>query len=721
MPSTPPQLSANAKEAIKVGLAIVITYGLALRFAWMSPTWAAIAVAFISQPGEGQSLYKGMLRAVGTFVAFFWGLFLLALFPQDRWLLLIATSPVLGYFTYRMKGQNDYLWFVAGFVTPMIIMAGPSAPGHAFEFASYRTLETLIGIGVWALISTFIWPVTNLGTLKSATDKLLATQQKVLEGCHQAVIGNSPANPLPSLQSQEAQLVTQVGSLIDVVAAETYEVRGVRNSWKRLHTGALSFMQASNRLQFGARDLQQVAMQAVLPGLGEFFSELDARLAEAQSLLVGKPPARQCQQVSLEVTTNALDGLDHFQKAAVLAAKIELESLDTHTRSTVECFQEIKGHETPESNASVASARGKIRGPLGFKPIDRDQLTAAVVVVISMWAGFRSWVYINPPGHVSWFQFIPNLMLAVMRGPQMRFFPLKGFAYAYLVGMAVYVFIMPQLSGFAELGLLLFAFSFITVYYFPHATPAFFLAMFTMFGISNQQTYDVASMMNMYLFTMGGILLVYALSYLVGSPRQEKTFLRMAARFFRSCEYLTSHWADPTSLLGRMKEAYHRREVQTVPQKMALWGDQIDAKRFPKNSPEQVTKLVASLQVIAYRIEDLIQLRGAQQADLAVREIGDDMRQWREVVDAAFRQWSEVPEADPGHDLRERVSDRLAKLNDRIQQLVEHARPGEVGDAETRSFYQLLGTYRGLTEAGVAYAGVARKIDWAEWREERFE
>ena len=202
-------MSPNAKEGIKVGLAIVITYGLALRFAWMSPTWAAIAVAFIAQPGEGQSLYKGLMRALGTFVAFFTSLFLLSLFPQNRWMLLIATSPVMGFFAYKMKGQNEYLWFVAGFVTPMIMMAGPAEPGHAFEFAAYRTLETLIGIGVWALVSTFLWPVTNLGTLKSATDKLLATHQKVLESCRQAIAGAPSAESLSGLQSQEAQLVTQ--------------------------------------------------------------------------------------------------------------------------------------------------------------------------------------------------------------------------------------------------------------------------------------------------------------------------------------------------------------------------------------------------------------------------------------------------------------------------------------------------------------------------------
>ena len=714
-------LSANAKEGIKVGLAIVITYGLALQFAWMSSSWAAIAVAFIAQPGEGQSLYKGLMRALGTFVAFFSSLFLLALFPQDRWMLLIATSPVMGFFAYKMKGQNEYLWFVAGFVTPMIMMAGPAEPGHAFEFAAYRTLETLIGIGVWALVSTFLWPVTNLSTLKSATDKLLATHRKVLHDCQQAIAHAPSAGSLSGLQSQEAQLVTQVGSLIDVVAAETYEVRGVRQSWKRLHDATLSFMQRSSRLHSGASDLRQIDTEAVLPRLRELFSELDARFGEARSLFEGKPPARPCQHVSLDVQTKALPALDHFQRAAVAVAKTELEALDKHTRTMVECARDINGHEKAKPIARVAAERSKIRGPLGLRPLDRDQLAAGVIVVISMWAGTLIWIYVNPPGHVSWFQFIPNITLAALRNPQARFFPLKMFAYCYLVAMAVYVFIMPQLSSFAELGVVLFVFSFITVYYFPKLSAVLFLSMFTMFGISNQQTYDFASMMNTYAFTMSGIMLVYALTYLVGSPRPEKTFLKQTRRFFRSCERLMSHAAEPGSFVEQVKRAYHRQELRTLPGKMAIWGKQIDSKKFPKNSTDQVTSLVASLYLLAYRIEDFLEVQGVHQADVLVRELGDDIRTWRAVVEHAFQQWSDVPETDPGKDLRGSVSERLAKLNARIEEVLARARPGEVGDTESRNFYQLLGTFRNLTQAGVAHADHARDMDWAHWREERFE
>ena len=119
-------LSTNAKEAIKIALAITIAYYVALRFSWMSPTWAAIAVAFISLPTAGQSLQKGLLRMGGTLLAMFVGLFYLGMFPQDRWLFFVSFSPYLAFVSYKMTGKNgQYLWFIAAMVSIMIITAGP--------------------------------------------------------------------------------------------------------------------------------------------------------------------------------------------------------------------------------------------------------------------------------------------------------------------------------------------------------------------------------------------------------------------------------------------------------------------------------------------------------------------------------------------------------------------------------------------------------------------
>ena len=59
-------ISIKAKEAIKVSLAFVLVYFIALQLGWMNPYWAGFAVAMIALPTAGQSIHKGMLRLWGT-------------------------------------------------------------------------------------------------------------------------------------------------------------------------------------------------------------------------------------------------------------------------------------------------------------------------------------------------------------------------------------------------------------------------------------------------------------------------------------------------------------------------------------------------------------------------------------------------------------------------------------------------------------------------------
>ena len=48
------------------------------------------------------------------------------------------------------------------------------------------------------------------------------------------------------------------------------------------------------------------------------------------------------------------------------------------------------------------------------------------------------------------------------------------------------------------------------------------------------------------------------------------------------------------------------------------------------------------------------------------------------------------------------------------------AAEGELSDRDGEHLYRLLGAYRGLSEAGIEYAGTAEGIEWGRWRESRF-
>jgi uncharacterized membrane protein YccC len=173
-------LSRKAKEAIKTALAMTIAYGIALSMDWDKAMWAGFTVAFVSLSTIGQSINKAALRVVGTLVAVVVSLTLIAWFPQDRWLLIVAMVALVGVCTYMMAGpSHQYFWHVLAFVTVIIVMSSNADPELAFNTAMLRAQETGLGVLVYGLVSVFLWPNDSRADFEAVVKKYAATQQKL--------------------------------------------------------------------------------------------------------------------------------------------------------------------------------------------------------------------------------------------------------------------------------------------------------------------------------------------------------------------------------------------------------------------------------------------------------------------------------------------------------------------------------------------------------------
>jgi uncharacterized membrane protein YccC len=381
-----PALSSNAKQAIKIALAMTIAYYIGMRLAWMNPTWAAISVAFISLPTAGQSLNKGALRMGGTLLALAAGLFYLGLFPQDRWYFLLAFTPYLAFVTYKMTGrEGQYFWFVAAFVSMMIVTAGPGSSQYAFEFAVFRTLETMMGIAVWTLVSVFIWPRSNLGTLESVGRQLLETEGKLVGGLRDSIAAHDSAETMRPLRESAGKLETGLHQAIGSAASESYEVREVRRLWDHLHAASLSTIEILDRLHFASSDLRPIDLHAVLPGLGALLDEIQARFVEASRVLGGAAPTRSCQAIAFSLDDTATESLDHFHRAAVEVARHALERLEGLSRDTLGTVRALRGQGAEEASPAPTPDSAPITGPFGLPPLDPDRVRATITVVASMW------------------------------------------------------------------------------------------------------------------------------------------------------------------------------------------------------------------------------------------------------------------------------------------------------------------------------------------------
>jgi uncharacterized membrane protein YccC len=719
------KLSTRTKEAIKTGLAMAIAYGIALQMDWDRPYWASFAVAFISLPTAGQSLHKGALRMLGTLVAGVAALTLIALFPQERWWFMVFLSVFIGFCTYLMTGKkNQYFYQVMAFVCVIICFDGGANSLNAFETAMARIQQTGMGILVYTLVSVFLWPRTTGGEVYDASRRLVAVQGGLFESYRARTAGKGPGEDYRSQRMQEMQSLTRLAQALEAAEVDSYEVWAARHQWQCFLLDSKALSEVLERWREGLTEIDKLDLNKLLPNLEALSTELELRFEQIEGMLAGEAPAQALQLIALSADKAELAVRSHFERAALAVAKAQFDRLEALSRSLFDCVQDIKGFSRQSSMPSHDKVPRERLAP------DPDRIGAVVRVLAGLWLAFLIWVYLDPPGHASFVVMAVSMGLGLARFPQLPVS--KTFLPAlFSCGFAgvVYLFVMPHLSGFLQLGLMIFAVTFGIAYLFH--TPqqglsrAFGLAFFAVLtSIANQQTYNFANFASSTAMIGLVLALLLVTSYIPFRPQPEKACRRFMRRFFRQAEFLMSRmaldrepakgWAERWKMMG------YQNDIMELPQKLAAWAGQIDQRLFPGNTPEQVEQLVNSLHALALRIKGLLNARDIPQSTRLVRELIDDVRAWRMAIEELFHRWYDDPATESDVDLQERLTIGIKGLETRIDQALTLAEQGEIGPEDYKNFYQLIGSYRGLSEAVVAHAKVAGGINWAQWREERF-
>lgn len=717
-------MSTPAKEAVKTALAFALAYGLALKTGWMSPMWVGLTVAMIALPSAGQSLQKGILRLAGTVPGCIAALAIFGLAPQSRWLVLALTCAWMFFTTYMMLSRPDkaYLWNVAGF-TCLIIMTGSfESPTDVFERAESRTLATVVGIVIYTLVTTFLWPRSNAGAIRKALGELLSTQRERFNALRRRASDDAAASSLRDLHLREVHGLAALAQSLQAEGSESHQVREIRPHLERLRSLSNAIMDCLDRLETSAP--ARADLRASLPGVEELLDEIDARFASMAALLSEEGEPHSLAEVPLKLDRDALERLQPLDRAALVVAKGQLQALDTLTAQALTCMHQLASRT--RADEPRAPLEEKLPDQATSTSFDLDHLRGAAFVAATLVAGFLLWVFVNPPGHTSWLM-LPGVVAMMVAGTQQvsaKVF-LRPTAIALALGIGIYVFVLPRISTFAELGVVLFACMFVVNYFFK-GVGRFAGMIGVLMGVSvqQQQAYSFAAAANNYVFTLSAFVLVYVMSYMIQSPRPEKAVLYLVRRFFRSAGFLmaSASNATPTGAgrLGRWRTAWHRQELQWLPAKIAAWSKAIDRDAFPSNTPEHAEDMVIGLQAVAYRIDELLDVRGTVSTESFAVELADDLRTWRARLESTLAEWGSRPDSLAADGLREHLSGWRRELEERIDATARAAEASKVDDVEWGRFYALLGGYRGVSAALLSYGESARQIDWAAWREERF-
>ena len=650
---------------------------------------------------------------------------IIGLFPQDRWGLLLALSAWVGFCTYKMGApKRPYFWIICAIVFVIVVVDGGTNSVDAFDTAVIRALETGLGVLVYGLVTVFLWPNSSRADFEAAVLKLASTQHQVFQSYFAIMKSQGAAEDADPLKAQSFQLQARCDELLASAETDSYAVWEVRRQWRRYRRLATDLTETMERWREGFPELQELDLDRLLPNLKGFGEEIALRFAQFERMLAGQAPEQSPTAIDLALAETEVRSLSHLHKAALTLMRSRLRHLEEVTRSQFEAIDEIKG-----SGRVTAPPRKAGPAPVWFV-IDPDRMAAVAQVLASIWLAYLAWIYVEDlPGGTMLIIISCSFGINLASMPQV---PVKVLfvpvTVSVLFGALLYIFVLPGLSSYVTLGPLIFASTFAICYLFaaPHQKLGRLmgLSMFILVtAISNEQTYDFLTVANLALaFALLFLILAFT-SYIPASRRPELVFLRMTARYFRSCDYLlsTMQWDPerPVTGLRRWRRAFHARELATLPRKMEAWSRFIPTGRLPGTSPEDVQSLVTNLQGLTYRVQDMLEARRGPHAPFLVQELTQDIRDWRQAMRRALRRLSEDPGGEHQEFFRARLDEIIGHMEDLVEKTLNKAGDDQISPQEGDNFYRLLGAFRGVSESLVTSAGCAAAIDWTPWRETR--
>ncbi|MEE4161635.1 MAG: FUSC family protein [Woeseiaceae bacterium] len=700
----------RVQEAIKIGLAVTIGYGLAFYLGFEKPYWTPLTMLVISLDTTGQTINKGLNRLVGNVIGAPIAISILAVAAQDRWLAMALLSFVVLVCTFLYTGRRfGYTALSAQTVCMLIVLEGYSfEPDGIFTLAATRLQETSLGVIVFTLVSVFLWRRDSEPELRSAVQAVPGAQRVLLD---LAWSSEAQDADIRAEQLRLSSLATAARAHFDAAATETRSVRDRRAAWAELIEAQRATQQALGRWIALRPDSDQARPATLVPELEDVRRHIGELLLAAEAQLAGAGDRLGSTKPDIPAAALQRSPQHALQAADAVVFAEALADVATASRRQLDAAARLAGRDlhAPASSQAIA--------PLATLS-DPERWLPALAAVISLWVGALLWIYVHPPGGPVLALMTPAIVIPLVRLPQA---PVAIIATPVMLGFAasflIYVFIFPRLESFFDLAIVIFLYFAGTRFLFYRPQDVFSrlgtqMIFIVASGLSNSMTYSVEN----FLVNLSMVALVLLLAQLLMNfpfQRQpEKLFLRMAQRFFGTGARLLD---DPSR--GREDVAIAR--LLPIAPKLQGVAHAIDFRALPEVPAASVERLVASFDLISNRLREVVRSRGRPVTVDAAERLAAGLQPWRESIADVLRQWSSDP-TRPLPGLRTRLDAENEALERRVAAFLAEA-DGQALDLTTRvHMLGLIGAYRGLAQALVGHAELLERSDLRRWQEARF-
>jgi uncharacterized membrane protein YccC len=219
---TPPPTAAYVARTL---LAMAIALYGAMWLQLSSPASAAVTVMIVANPSRGGILSKGVWRIMGTVAGAVAAVVIMACFPQQPILFIIAFGFWLGVCTFAssmFRHFRAYAAVLSGYTVALIAAGAFATPDHVLAFALSRLAVVTLGVVVSTVVTMIFQPSVT-------TDAMRSRGRAALRGVAGLLLSRAAGAAMdePAFIAERTRLAGEIERLDEVVEFSGVEATDV--------------------------------------------------------------------------------------------------------------------------------------------------------------------------------------------------------------------------------------------------------------------------------------------------------------------------------------------------------------------------------------------------------------------------------------------------------------------------------------------------------------
>jgi len=697
--------SPPTRYAIKTALSLTLAYLLPMAMGWPQPQTAATTVMLIAATGMvSESLQKGVLRVLGTVAGAIIGLSLIALFPQDRLLYLLAASLVVTFVIYLYGVyQGDSTVFMLTAVVTLMVFNGGDAEG-AFIYGIDRAFMTAFGVVVYTVVASLLWPVR----VADNTRMLAKVAGQSMHDAFLKLVSDSRQDSEQAL----AKLLAAQEEFQNHFAAVRQDAEGVKRYLTEWSAASACLARIEAALVPALRDQPDATVD-----FRRFISNYDQIVANIEDMFrnvelgwSGEASASKITTIAAEFEDGRIAKLPHRDIAQIATRADCLQEIQRNLEEILAALSSIV-FDQPGFKATTLT-----EGRPNFQWLDRESLFTGIRAFVTFWIACAVWINFNPPGGFMFVTLCTILIPLVSYTPVTPRLLFILFTFGFIFAVPAYVFLLPQMTHWLELGLFLFSYAFIGFYVFKGPVAIFFLLGLFTLGIQNTMSYNFAVIMSIILmFYMVCAMLIISVNFPFTSNRA-RLYAGLRERFFSNCASIIAGLRSE-SMVGRLLVKTRLDVGDALVTKMRGWGPMIDNNYHHRCTTESINSFTAACDVLQGELRAARnRLMAAGNNPLVRRAIRQSDGSIQSALCLALGDGSE----DTATALFEHAASEAQAAKKRLDHLLREADIAQYSNKELADFYVFLNLHVSLYRSLVACKEASSKLDWQQLQGHQF-